>query len=82
MNINLSTWYSERELDFCPKHFVRTTTPLNEDRTKWILENLKGRFYVTHGRNNDDEGLLFFIDDSFPCFEDPQEAVLYELTFS
>ena len=81
-DINLMTWFSRRELEYCPKHFVQTATPLNEERTRWIIENLKGRYHVTynHSKNNDD--FLFLLDDTFPCFEDPQEAVLYELTFS
>jgi hypothetical protein len=81
-DINLMTWFSKRELDYCPKHFVRTNTPLDEERTRWILENLKGRYHITYSRDQNNDNLLFLFDDPLPCFEDPQEAVLYELTFS
>lgn len=81
MNINLYTWYSERELDYCPKHFVPTNTSLSEENHLWIYEKTQGRFFIgsknTHSINAD-----LFSFDRYPYFEDPQEAVLYELTWS
>jgi hypothetical protein len=83
--INLMTWFSERELDFCPKHFVKTNTPLSPERREWIVENCKGRYYVQS--INDFTGVnLLSLDDlmefAVPYFEDPQEAILYELKWS
>lgn len=77
MKINLYTWHSERELKFCPKHFIRTNTVLTNESKSWILESLNGRFFVAA---HDNDSLLF--DDYYPHFEDPQEALLYELTWS
>jgi hypothetical protein len=82
MNINLNTWFSERELDYCPKHFVQTNTPITDDRHLWILETLKGRYHIAHKKSKQTEEFLFLLEDMYPFFEDPQEAVIYELKFS
>lgn len=82
MNINLLTWFSERQLDFCPKHFVQANTPISEEKHLWILQNLQGRYYIGYNTNDNDNEFLFLLDDTYPFFEDPQEAVLYELTWS
>ena len=78
MNINLYTWHGDRELDFCPKHFTKCNTVLSESSKMWILEKLSGRFYF--------ENVAFqsflSLGEQVPYFEDPQEAVLYELTWS
>jgi hypothetical protein len=81
-DINLMTWFSKRELDYCPKHFVQTNTPINDDRHQYILENFKGRFYIGYKENNIENSLLSLLEDTYPYFEDPQEAVVYELKFS
>lgn len=75
MNINLMTWFAERQLDHCPVHFKKASTPIDDKKIYWILENLSGRFYIEVDRD------LFNIDDSV-YFEDPKELVLYELTWS
>ena len=78
ININLHTWFCDRELNFCPKHFVMASTPITEESKQWILERLTGRFYLqTHGA-----GTYTFARDEIPYFEDPTEATLYELTWS
>jgi hypothetical protein len=73
MNINYNTWFSERQLDFCPKHFVKCQAPLTTESKLWVYETLKGRFYISD---------LDLWLDSTVYFEDPQEATLYELTWS
>lgn len=78
-NINLMTWYADRELDFCPKHFTKTNTILTDESKLWIYEKCVGRFYVHQMTNQTN---LFFYGDSVPYFEDPQEAVMYELVWS
>jgi len=75
-NINLHTWFIKRELDFCPLHFVPTKTAVTEESLIWILEKLQGRFYV--GKVD----FSLFGEDGYPFFEDPKEAVLYELKWS
>ena len=77
--INLLQWHQTRELEFCPKHFIKVKTPINDERYFWIQEKLVGRFCLIKGEP--DRSTLFF-DSVYPSFEDPQEAVLYELTFS
>jgi hypothetical protein len=70
-DINLHTWFVDRELDFTPLHFVKSGTKLTEESKVWILEKLTGRF-STSGN----EGLF---GSQSPAFEDPKEAVFYEL---
>lgn len=77
MNINLYTWFTERQLDFCPKHFIKASTPIDDDKLFWVLEKLQGRFYLS--KNN----VATFLDLTTEIyFEDSQEAMLYELTWS
>jgi len=85
MNINIETWHAKRKLDFCPKHFVKCRTKLTENSELWILEKCKGRYYI-QSNSLDFHNLVSLLDPdserSIPYFEDPQEAVLYELTWS
>lgn len=66
-DINLNTWFVERELVWKPTHFTACTTAINGEIRDWILEKLQGRFVIT--------------PDFRPAFEDPKEAVFYELTW-
>lgn len=82
-------WFVERELNYKPKHFVQTNTPLTVESRKWIYEKLVGRFVVITTN-------LDFLSDldittpvqvsdyygRYPAFEDPKEALLYELTWA
>jgi hypothetical protein len=78
LTINIDTWSKSREISYCPKHFVSTTTPLTEESKIWVLERLHGRYHIglNYLRNNIFDSTLSIY------FEDPQEAVLYELTWS
>jgi hypothetical protein len=75
MNINLFTWFGDRKLDYLPTHFIKCNAPLNEDSTFWVYEVLKGRFYI-------DTHHTLFSDENSIYFEDPQEAVMFELKWS
>jgi hypothetical protein len=75
-NINLETWFTERELSVNPKHFTKTSTLLTPEAKVWILEKLHGRFSTYHKTNDS-----FMSSGSCPTFEDPKEAVFYELTW-
>jgi len=80
-NIDPITWYSERELNYTPKHFTIANTHLTDQSKNWILNNLRGRFSIVH--KTEDEGMLSVLSFSGnPAFEDPKEAMLYELTWS
>ena len=74
-------WFSERELKHTPKHFIVSNTPLTTEGKTWILNKLKGRFTITHAENDFDDFILFNLMGN-PAFEDPKEAILYELTWS
>ncbi len=76
--INIDTWNKAREVSFCPKHFIPTSTPLNEEAKLWVLERLHGRYYI--GLNAQRNTIFEQVVTIY--FEDPQEAVLYELTWS
>ena len=78
MNINLYTWYGKRELDYCPKHFIKCNAGLTDEAKQWVYEKLSGRFYVTYAGGPD----WSFLFVNVIYFEDPQEAMLYELTWS
>jgi hypothetical protein len=73
MNINLHTWFVNRELDYRPKHFIKANTPIQENGINWVKEKLTGRYYI------DDEDIF---SDNCIYFEDHHEAVFYDLTWS
>lgn len=72
-DINLYTWFSNRELEYVPEHFVLSSTPLTPEAKEWIKEKLVGRFAI--------KGDIFANLKRTPAFEDPKEAVFYELTW-
>lgn len=80
--INLHTWYNSRELDFLPKHFILSKTPITHESKSWILEKLKGRFCLVSCLSGHRPNDVFSLPNDCPAFEDPQEAILYELKFS
>ena len=75
------SWFSERELKHTPKHFVVSKTHLTLESKVWILNKLKGRFSITYSEDSIDD-LLVFHSMGNPAFEDPKEAIFYELTWS
>jgi hypothetical protein len=79
--IDPTSWFSERELRYTPKHFVVSKTPLTNESKIWILTKLKGRFSVTYVDDSVDDFLVFYSMGN-PAFEDPKEAIFYELTWS
>jgi hypothetical protein len=81
--INPYIWFCDRELNFKPKHFTTTNTPITNEAKKWIYEKLVGRFAIiiielpsTYNPNLLDAYI------KVPSFEDPNEAIFYELTWS
>jgi hypothetical protein len=73
-DINLDTWFSERELQISPMHFTKTQTPMTSESKIWILEKLHGRFSGYFSTE-------IAFGSKCPTFEDPKEAVFYELTW-
>ena len=82
MNINLYTWHTERRLTFCPKHFTLVKVELKDESKLWILERLSGRYFIGYHNDSYNADVLFADTLEYPSFEDPQEAVLFELTWS
>ena len=79
--IDPTSWFSERELKYTPKHFVVSNTRLTDEGKIWILNKLKGRFSITYIDDDTDDFLVFYTMGN-PAFEDPKEAIFYELTWS
>lgn len=65
-DININQWYMDRELKYVPKHFVLTTATHTNDSRNWILEKLTGRFCTSW---------------KYVAFEDPKEALFYQLVW-
>jgi hypothetical protein len=89
MSVNPLHWFGNRELEYTPKHFTIARTPLTEESKLWILNTLTGRFSVFNAEENIDDDFLggvtvFTLSSNMgrPAFEDPTEAVFYELTWS
>ena len=78
--LNPITWFSERELTYTPKHFVVTSYPCTSESKQWVLDKLSGRFSVTYPIVS--SSILELMSPSCIAFEDPQEAVFYELKWS
>ena len=84
-NLDPTTWYSNREMDFTPVHFTTTRTMLTIESKLWIINNLRGRFSVVpyiDPEKISTPWVLFNNDMGVPAFEDPKEAVLYELMWT
>jgi len=76
------TWFSERELSYKPKHFVETKTAITNESKLWIYNNLQGRFCIVKHSLSQDNSMLVLEYFGYPAFEDPKEAMLYELTWA
>jgi hypothetical protein len=76
--IKPEVWFVNRQLDFKPLHFITAKTRLTNESAKWILTSLTGRFSFSGHYEVDD----FFDHVILPSFEDPGEAVMYELKWS
>ena len=79
--INPMTWFTERKQQHKPKHFVSTSTPLTTESIEWIANTLEGRYYLTGLGCYQPEKYKYDLNE-FPAFEDPKEAILYELKWS
>jgi hypothetical protein len=81
-DINLDTWYKNRLLTSqVPKHFTLARTKATKDNMHWVLEKLHGRFAMVANVSDNDADFLSYYQKTF-AFEDPKEAVQFELTWS
>jgi hypothetical protein len=77
--IDPQSWFGIREIKSnIPKHFIKSNTPMSEESYIWVVKKLAGRF----GTSTDASNLLSIIDDAYVYFEDPKEAMIYELRWS
>jgi len=81
--VDPTTWFSERELEFTPSHFIITKNPLNNESKQWITDKLTGRFSIVYACSHpDDLDFLLAMTQGYPAFEDPKEAIMYELRWA
>jgi len=81
--LNLYTWFSQRELHYCPKHFIVVDTIITIESKQWILEKLTGRFCLVEVPNyNNPEFDNPWKFGYFPAFENPLEATYFQLVWS
>ena len=79
MNVNVLAWYATRKLAISPPHFVKCSTPLSDKSLLWVMTKLQGRYSLTDSEEEDD---FMFLTTQDIYFEDPAEAMLYELRWS
>lgn len=75
--VDLYSWYGQRELSFCPSHFVICDTPLTNESLNWVIGKLKGRYAILTQNTT----MLNHFSNKI-AFEDSKEAMFYELTWS
>jgi hypothetical protein len=79
-SIDPLSWFTDREMPFTPKHFTVTSHPLSVESKQWVLDTLTGRFSVVYRLES--TSLTFIIPNGNIAFEDPKEAIFYELRWS
>jgi len=85
IDINPITWFGTRELEHIPPHFVKSSTSVDEEKYMWILSKLSGRFCIdeNHSLLTSDKFFILSKDFERPVyFEDPKEAMIFELRWS
>jgi len=76
--VNPIIWFAEREVSYPPSHFVTATTPVTNESKQWVLDYTTGRFAITPNTTD-----LFNLESiGTISFEDPKEAMLFELKWS
>lgn len=80
MNVNPLVWYGTRQLKLAPPHFTKCTTPLSDKSLIWVTTKLQGRFSTEDVGDDDIDALFMNIQNI--SFEDPAEAMLYELRWA
>jgi hypothetical protein len=78
--IDPQSWFGTREVKGgIPKHFVRATTGMSEESYLWVVKKLYGRFGTS---SIEISNFSTFSIDTYIYFEDPKEAMIYELRWS
>jgi hypothetical protein len=76
------TWFSERELTHTPKHFIITKHEFTNESKQWVLDKFSGRFSIAPRINDSNDSFALIFSTEHLAFEDPQEALFYELKWS
>jgi hypothetical protein len=82
MNVNPLLWYGERELQHIPPHFTKAPTALTDDSLFWVMTKCHGRYTTTNVDEDVSDIMSIFILTRNIYFEDPAEAMMYELRWS
>jgi len=78
--IDPQSWFGIREIKGpVPKHFVKTSTCMFEESYLWVVKKLYGRFGTNSIEINN---FSTFGTHTYIYFEDPKEAMIYELRWS
>jgi|688.fasta_scaffold393818_2 hypothetical protein len=82
--LNVYTWFSNRELNYIPAHFVVVDTLITQESKQWILEKLTGRFCLVEIPNYTDLNIASnpWAFGYSPAFENPQEATYFQLMWN
>ena len=81
IEIKPQVYFGKRELDSCPPHFVKATTPINSESLIWVKNKLQGRYSLMSISDNDMNNFIF-AQKMCIFFEDSGEAMMYELRWS
>ncbi len=76
---NPQLWYGERNLTYVPRHFIKAPTTITTESELWVITSLQGRYAII-----DDIDFINLVMNSNKTiyFEDPKEAMMYELRWS
>jgi len=85
--LNVYTWFSDRELSYIPAHFVVVDTIISTESKQWILEKLTGRFCLVdrvhdYSDSTDVSNPWTWSFGYSPAFENPIEATYFQLIWN
>ena len=78
--VNPIVWFGERELTHVPPHFTKAVTSVTQESLMWVSSKLIGRYAMT--THTDLDSGFIFESHTYIYFEDPAEAMIYELRWS
>ena len=82
-DIDPLVWFGTREVTPVPKHFIRTPTSTSPESLLWVITRLKGRYSLSTVIEEESSVLVLGNDiHQAIYFEDPSEAMMFELRWS
>lgn len=74
-------WFGTRRLDVVPRHFIKCPTPMTSESEQWVITKLSGRYVLSNNQRS--LSAPFSVNSSsYFYFEEPKEAMLYELRWA